>query len=200
MLPPRFSCDADTGSQGPRSSTQSGRPCGLPWHLPRADLQPSFLKGSGVFLPGPWEQGAPACLNHRNKPITASWGPGAAPHFLPQSCPLRRMQRASDLRGLERPLPGAPTSSSWVPSPEPPPHLPGSPPRSILLLSRGPHPGTSSSSPGVPSRSPCLVSRVGRSVPMVGLPLLITEWRRCSQQGQGESALGAWDGQTHDCI
>ena len=127
MLPPRFSCDADTGSQGPRSSAQSGRPCGLPWHLPRADLQPSFLKGSGVFLPGPWEQGAPACLNHRNKPITASWGPGAAPRFLPQSCPLRRMQRTSDLWGLARPLPGAPTSSSWVPSPEPPPHLPGRP-------------------------------------------------------------------------
>lgn len=132
--PSRFSCDVDTGRQGPRSPAKSGRPCGLPSH-PALSTQTSSPPPSEAA--GPWEQGAPAYLKHPNKPITASWGPGAAPRFVTQSCPLQtdaaRLRPSGPAASPPRsprltfrgPLPAAPASLSGVPSPQPPPHLPG---------------------------------------------------------------------------
>ena len=131
---------------------------------------PAWPLGAGhTCLPEPSEQAHHSLLGTRGSP----------------SLPTTELPPAD---GCSVPL----TFGAWrVPSQEPPPRLPGSPPRSPHLIFLGPLPGAPTSSSGVPSpeppphlpgsppRSPRLICRVGRSVPMAGLPLLITEWRRC---------------------
>lgn len=121
--PSRFSCDVDTGRQGPTSPAKSGRPCGLPSALALSTQTSSPPPSEGA---GPWEQWAHLpTWKHPTSPSQPPGDQGAS--LVTQSCPCRQMQLACDLRACSVPLPRSPPPSPSGVHPQPPPHFPRGP-------------------------------------------------------------------------